>query len=146
VRAADGLARRLDDRGGVANAISASAGHHGHGSPRGDGSDNLVAGTLNSGGNDGGFRTEPGEHLIAFDPTTSLDQAPNRESYPPLKRGSTLDSIGWAPAIAGVTGRSVTDDPLLPLGLDAARYRCCGNGVVAPVAEWLGARLAEALA
>jgi site-specific DNA-cytosine methylase len=26
------------------------------------------------------------------------------------------------------------------------RYRCCGNGVVAPVAEWLGARLAEALA
>jgi DNA (cytosine-5)-methyltransferase 1 len=32
-RATDGLARRLDDRDGVANAISASAGHHGHGSP-----------------------------------------------------------------------------------------------------------------
>jgi hypothetical protein len=37
----------------------------------------------------------------------------------------------------------VSDDPLLPLGLDSHRYRCCGNGVVAPVAEWLGQRLAE---
>jgi site-specific DNA-cytosine methylase len=40
----------------------------------------------------------------------------------------------------------MSDDPLLPLGLDSHRYRTCGNGVVAPVAEWLGARLAEALA
>ena len=37
------------------------------------------------------------------------------------------------------------DDPLLPLGLDSHRYRCCGNGVVAPVAEWLGQRIAEVL-
>jgi site-specific DNA-cytosine methylase len=35
------------------------------------------------------------------------------------------------------------DDALLPLGLDSSRYRCCGNGVVAPVAEWLGLRLAR---
>ena len=41
-----------------------------------------------------------------------------------------------------VAGSNVSDDPLLPLGLDSHRYRCCGNGVVAPVAEWLGARLA----
>ena len=33
-------------------------------------------------------------------------------------------------------------DPLLPLGLDSHRYRCCGNGVIAPVAEWIGERLA----
>jgi hypothetical protein len=33
------------------------------------------------------------------------------------------------------------DDPLLPPGLDSHRYRCCGNGVVAPVAEWIGMRL-----
>jgi DNA (cytosine-5)-methyltransferase 1 len=39
--------------------------------PRGDGSDNLIAATLNSGGNDGGFRTEPGEHLITVDDTLS---------------------------------------------------------------------------
>jgi site-specific DNA-cytosine methylase len=28
-----------------------------------------------------------------------------------------------------------------PLGLDSHRYRCCGNGVATPVAEWLGWRL-----
>ena len=38
----------------------------------------------------------------------------------------------------------MTDD--LPLGLDSHRYRCCGNGVVSSVAEWVGLRLAEALA
>jgi site-specific DNA-cytosine methylase len=37
----------------------------------------------------------------------------------------------------------VKDDPLLPLGLDSHRYRCCGNGVVAPVAEWIGRRIVE---
>jgi len=70
----------------------------------------VVAATLNSGGNDGGFRTEPGEHLIAVDPITRIDY-----------------------------------DPLLPDGLDSHRYRCCGNGVVAPVTEWIGQRLADAL-
>lgn len=42
---------------------------------------------------------------------------------------------------SGVTG----DDPLLPLGLDSHRYRCCGNGVVAPVAEWIGRQLLATL-
>jgi DNA (cytosine-5)-methyltransferase 1 len=102
VRAADGLARRLDDRDGVANALSASAGH---GSPRGDGGDNLVA--------------------YAVRPQSGRPQAWNETL--PIGRGG------------------MSDDPLLP-GLDSHRYRCCGNGVVAPVAEWLGARLAEALA
>jgi len=37
----------------------------------------------------------------------------------------------------------VKDDPLLPVGLDSHRYRCCGNGVVAPVAEWIGRRIVE---
>lgn len=43
-------------------------------------------------------------------------------------------------AIVGGTGQ---EDPLLPLGLDSHRYRCCGNGVVAPVAEWIGRRIVE---
>lgn len=63
----------------------------------------LIADTLNSGGNDGGFRTEPGAHLAL--------------------------------------GPAGDDDPLLPLGLDSHRYRCCGNGVVSNVAEWIGWRL-----
>jgi site-specific DNA-cytosine methylase len=37
------------------------------------------------------------------------------------------------------------DDPLLPLGLDSHRYRCCGNGVVAPVAQWIGRQLLAAI-
>ncbi len=35
----------------------------------------------------------------------------------------------------------IQDDPLLPDKLDGHRYRCCGNGVVAPVAEWIGRRI-----
>jgi site-specific DNA-cytosine methylase len=44
---------------------------------------------------------------------------------------------GWL-----VPGGAGPDEPMLPLGLDSHRYRCCGNGVVAPVAEWIGHRLA----
>ena len=33
------------------------------------------------------------------------------------------------------------DDPLNPIGLDSNRYRCIGNGVVAPVAEFIGRRI-----
>lgn len=45
-----------------------------------------------------------------------------------------------------VLGNGTQDDLFLPLGLDSHRYRCCGNGVVAHVAEWIGWRLREALA
>lgn len=65
----------------VANSLRESDGHHGRSSPRGDGCDNLIAAplsagsfdsrdivaTLNSGGNDGGFRIEPGEHIVIQD-------------------------------------------------------------------------------
>ena len=44
-----------------------------------------------------------------------------------------------------ITDGGVEDDPLLPLGLDSHRYRCCGNGVIAPVSEWIGHRLAAVL-
>jgi site-specific DNA-cytosine methylase len=46
----------------------------------------------------------------------------------------------------GVTGVATTSADLLPLGLDSHRYRCCGNGVVAPVAEFIGERLAAVFA
>lgn len=45
-----------------------------------------------------------------------------------------------------LTRGGVTDDPLLPLGLDSHRYRCCGNGVVSDVSEWIGHRLAAIVA
>lgn len=57
---------------------------------------------------------------------------------------STLNGFdtGDARATAAIVGGEPHDDPLLPLGLDSNRYRCCGNGVVSDVAEWIGLRLA----
>jgi site-specific DNA-cytosine methylase len=49
-----------------------------------------------------------------------------------------------APALDAHSGEDELAD-LLPAGLDSNRYRCCGNGVVAPVAEWIGRRIAAAL-
>jgi DNA-cytosine methyltransferase len=43
-----------------------------------------------------------------------------------------------------VLGGEEIDDEFLPLGLDSNRYRCCGNGVVANVAEWIGHRIIAA--
>jgi DNA (cytosine-5)-methyltransferase 1 len=60
------------------------------------------------------------------------------------KRGEPDDNEAQAGHLV-IGGGGMTDDPLLPPGLDSARYRTCGNGVVAPVAEWLGRRLAEGL-
>jgi site-specific DNA-cytosine methylase len=86
-----------------------------------------VAATLNSGGNNGGFRTEPGEHLVATLRVGGRDDG----------AGSSYDNTPW-----GLYGDgSVTDDALLPNGLDSHRYRCCGNGVVSNVAEAIGRAL-----
>jgi hypothetical protein len=56
-----------------------------------------------------------------------------------LTSGGSKPGQGYS-ATLGTFG--VSDDPLLPLGLDSHRYRCCGNGVVSDVAEWIGYRLA----
>jgi len=85
MRAPDGLAGRLDDRGGVVTGLTQG---------------------LGSGG-----------------PDAAHAQA------------------GW---LIPVGPGGVSDDGL-PLGLDSHRYRCCGNGVVSSVADWIGYRLADAL-
>ena len=124
VRAPDGLAGRLDDR-------------------------EQVADTLNSGGNNGGFRTEPGAHLVAVRRATRAHSADDADRWERTDEAGSLN--GWdlrhgdGNELAIGSGMSDADDDLLPLGLDSHRYRCCGNGVVAPVAEWLGARLMQAL-
>jgi hypothetical protein len=60
------------------------------------------------------------------------------------KKGGVDDNEAQAGHLA-IGGLVEEEDPLLPPGLDSNRYRCCGNGVVAPVAEWIGVRLAEYL-
>ena len=58
---------------------------------------------------------------------------------------NTLNSfdVGDIRTTHAIVGGTSSDDALLPMGLDSHRYRCCGNGVVAPVAEWIGRRIVE---
>jgi site-specific DNA-cytosine methylase len=145
VRAPDGLARRVDDRYELARAVLAS-----DDSARTDASDNLVvttAATL-SGNSTGGYRLDVdlAENLIPYGfgedqrgelRTSDLATTPTR--------GGGKPGQGY-PAVVDAPGAPGGEDDLLPAGLDSHRYRCCGNGVVAPVSEWIGQRIAEALA
>ena len=56
---------------------------------------------------------------------------------------NTLNSfdVGDVRTTHAIVGGMQDDDSLLPVGLDSHRYRCCGNGVVASVAEWIGRRI-----
>jgi DNA (cytosine-5)-methyltransferase 1 len=119
VRATDGLAGRLDDRGGVVNALDQR---------RGGADDN---------------EAQAGHLVTGFMPYRTL------EADGSITSGFAERDI--ADALHGPTGNkeplvagdfAPADDPLLPLGLDSHRYRCCGNGVVSDVAEWIGYRLA----
>lgn len=191
----------------------------------------LVAGTLNFGNRAGGFRTEPGEHIIAgakragnskgdqLGETSKivlqqpynivgLGQQGKNHAYPAeatgaiqhkgnsasgneagtvrmtvpqifetrigrsgrgqpsevahAKRGHEAgDSCDSRPMLLapGMTVRRLTPTECLrlmgapddwldldpPLS-DSAKYRLCGNGVVVPVARWLGQRILEAIA
>ncbi len=96
VRAADGLARRLDNQQGVAAK---------------------------------GVRIGSFAQYVDDDSAASL-------------RAAGGDIGGGSENLAIVDGTQDEDD-LLPVGLDSHRYRCCGNGVVAPVAEWIGRRIVE---
>jgi DNA (cytosine-5)-methyltransferase 1 len=105
VRAADGLAGRLDDFPDVASTLQrASSGGGGH--------------RIDAEGAAGG-------HLIPVAPVS-------------------IGNDGTVPDMPEAEDRSRAF--VLPLGLDSHRYRCCGNGVVSNVAEWIGVRLAEAMA
>ena len=66
--------------------------------------------------------------------------------FHPDRIATAMDGTHGRPGFIGAAGGSgMTDDPLLPLGLDSHRYRCCGNGVVADVGEWIGSRLLDLL-
>jgi hypothetical protein len=85
----------------------------------------LVVGTLTGPSPHGGW---PGQ-----------DQAVEGHVIPTLRAPSDTGRDG---APDGLAGR--VDDSLLPRTLDAPRYKCCGNGVVSSVTEWIGSRLLAA--
>ena len=109
----------------IASAISASAGHHGHSSPRGYGSDNLVASSVTS-------KWSKGSGGPAGDEVQNLTLATAG-----VRRLTPLECerlMGWPDDYTRWTasGKEISD---------SHRYRMAGNGVVATVAEWLGHRL-----
>ena len=56
---------------------------------------------------------------------------------------SFAHSAGAPAVLIGANTQPGGNENLLPLGLDTHRYRCCGNGVVVPVAEWIGTRIVK---
>ena len=172
MRAADGLARRLDDQSVVAYqtrvdekagnftlteatvANSLSALWPGDTSHR---SMTLVQAVIqdsremaNKAQNGAGVSTEDISYtLTGVDrqavATESILSFPSRFGSNANVTENQAQSFAFnagAPAVLRESG-TVEDDPLLPTGLDSHRYRCAGNGVVAPVAEWIGHRIVE---
>jgi len=148
----DGHSQAGDEAGeraapSVAHSVTASSGHHGHSSPRGDGSDNLVSPSPDPGGvrEADGLAGRLDDSPVAFTQHRRAgENDPSPESWGAGAVAATLDGNGHTARTATEAGER--PDDLLPLGLDSHRYRCCGNGVVSNVSEWVGVRLAEAMA
>lgn len=152
----------------IAYTIAAGAGGSKFGSGR-DGQDTFVAGalaaTLNSGGNNGGFRTEPGEHLVCV---TESTMAFTERSRPQGRTFEAQAESAYALTNPGSGGRTDRGQiagafgvrRLLPVECerlqgfpdgwtavdgektsDSSRYRALGNAVAVPVAEWIVRRL-----
>lgn len=128
----------------VANPLTASNGHHGHSSPRGDGADSLIAAPIAA-----------HHHRHDLDNDTYIDTAyalaarnakgvsllDSQDTFvlPPagVRRLTPLECerlMGWP------DDWTRYDDEGNEIA-DSHRYRMCGNGVVATVAEYIGRRL-----
>ena len=131
----------------VAAAISASAGHHGHSSPRGDGSDNLVAQSVALRGRDGGATAELGDNQAN---ALRSSQGGGDKGYVMAIRTAQTGSNGWgigtdeqAYTLDGAQGQAVIAPPDIAWALQADTYHHGGypnqtmngdNGHVLPMA------------
>jgi len=153
----------------VASADRASDGHHGHSSPRGDGADNLIAFHSKDHGQDADYDISPtvraAENANGGTPPAiagfyshrgqANDTAYTEDGTPPLLSTQTAVGISGSFGVRRLTPlecerlmgwpdehtRYAADGREIP---DSHRYRLCGNGVVATVAEWIGHRLTRA--
>jgi DNA (cytosine-5)-methyltransferase 1 len=152
----------------VANSVQASAGHHGHSSPRGDGSDNLIAFHLTQDPINGAESPALGAGNEAGCATVAVAISENQRSEvreTPYARqltagggkpGQGYPSVREGMAVRRLTPREAERLMSFPDDWtryradgselsDGARYRCIGNAVVSNVAEWIGRRLFRAL-
>lgn len=76
----------------ICGALPAHSKRHGHamGTQQAAESGHLIAATLNSGGNDGGFRTELGEHLVVTPTLTGKIADGNRKGWAPVNEADAL--------------------------------------------------------
>lgn len=153
----------------VANAVTVSAGHHGHSSPRGDGSDNLIAFTNRGVTIEGAHETLRAASHGAL-PMVSQAAAIYENVRSELRESDQTNALtggggkpgqGYAAARIGTAVRRLTpvecerlqgwpDDHTRYRAdgreiADGPRYRMIGNGVATPVAEWIAHRLRAAL-
>jgi hypothetical protein len=108
----------------------------------GGGSENLaVAATLTAPA--GGGRRDTLPLTVVADTTISFPSAYSRQPTHFNNVADPLTINAGPPAVlqGEATQSGAATDYDLPLGIDSHRYRCCGNGVVAPVAEWIGRRI-----
>lgn len=119
------------NRGNVAAALNA----HGHAMTTQQAAENghlIVASTLNSAGNRGGFRTEPGEHLVAV----SFAQSGVRRLTPTeCERLQGFDD--------GHTAWGIDEQGQRVEMADSVRYRMCGNAVCKAVSSWLDTQILQ---
>ena len=121
VRTADGLARRLDDQPVLSfpSRFGSNA--------------NVTEGQAQSMAHSAGAPAVL-QVRVSYDDYNQVLQQDGKHHT--IRLGKNSSDFVIAPG-------GVDDDSLLPVGLDSHRYRCCGNGVVAPVAEWIGRRIVE---
>ncbi len=144
-----GAADRFDDGVGGAGALPQSINakwSKGYSGPAGDEHHNLIVSPpIRSGGHgDPGIGRDNDHDRLVVAHGLSTQHGVTEDGTGrgvPIVVGTPPDA-DRVRAPDGLAGRA---HDLLPLGLDSHRYRCCGNGVVAPVAEWLGRRIIEVM-
>jgi hypothetical protein len=134
MRAADGLARRMDNQQVMEKSLTGG----GSDSPQSERiwSETGASPTLDTG------RAVP----QVFRKSARVTSSETPETWVDDGLANTLNNfdVGDVRTTHIVLGGKKIDDELLPSGLDSNRYRCCGNGVVANVAEWIGHRIIAA--
>jgi len=128
----------------VSAPVRASDGHHGWSGGRDDGADNLIAFDWQaSSGNDESWRGKGRQHVV------------RSGDYAGAASATRVDAVSYSAGVRRLTPRECNrlqgfpddwdrygaDGKEIP---DSHRYRCMGNAVCVPVAEWLGHRLVAA--
>lgn len=116
-----------------------------------------IAATLNTGGCEGGFRSEPGEHLVLADPISASEgKTYTHEGTHNFRLHNVVGAVRRLTPIECERLQGFPDGHTCLCGAeadwractcpDSARYRALGNAVTVNVVAWLGARLARVMA